>query len=189
MEVLRIMITGKRQRGKDTLADCIDKELPNRPIRRLGFAVALKTDLRTILSAYHGVPHTPIEYLDRKLYGPLWQAYGEWCRQYFGSDYWISRLDVQEIGYGPVVITDCRYFNEVKYGKAHGYTIVRVEGPYRGSADDKRDDNHPSERDILSLPVDLVYNNTGTIDDMRRWAREVLLCDFVKGTATAQAAG
>lgn len=172
---IKVMICGQRRRGKDTMADCLQLLAP--PMLRAGFANSLKRDAAQMLSSFHGSHHPfpPDMVHQRDRYGPLWQWYGQWCREEFGDKYWIDRFDEGYCNVERIVVVDCRYANEAEYGIAHGFTLVRVTGPYRGTKYDTRDDDHPSERDVPRLPVHLEYDNIGSIADMQQWVADVLL--------------
>ena len=179
---IRIMLAGRRRRGKDTMANYIQRLRPQ--VRRVAFADGVRAEAISLLEWWEWAkPDQPyvdwLEQLQQELqenkilYGPLLQFVGEYGRQKFGPEFWISELHDRYGHLGDLVITDCRYPNEVEYGHTHGFTVVRINGPCRG--DDGRSDTHPSEAQVDSLDVDLNFNNVGTLEDMERWVRERLL--------------
>lgn len=183
---IRVMLTGRRRRGKDVMADQLVSLVPG--LHRTAFADALKREVADALSyLLLGKPDSGRRMLAytlrrRDLYGPLWQAWGEMRRQAFGEDYWIRQVAADMaiterwIGHpAEWVITDCRHHNEAAWGKANGFVLVRITGPYRGNDDDQRDDTHPSERFVDELPADREYQNTGTLADMQGWLTTHLL--------------
>ena len=182
---IRIMLAGRRRRGKDTLADCIQRLRPQ--VQRAAFADGVRAEAASLLQAWL---EPPLRYIDgqdgpsydalsrairdnRVLYGPLLQFVGEYCRQMERETYWIDALHRKYGRKMNLVVTDCRYPNEVEYGHTHGFTVVRINGPCRG--DDGRSDTHPSEAQVDTLDVDLNFNNVGTLEDMEQWVRDRLL--------------
>lgn len=175
---LRVMVTGKLRRGKDTLAALLRELRPN--AERIAFADALKREVADMLNHQiedKYIPHNGYyagrEFSQRGELAALWQWYGAWIRS-VDEDYWVRRLAAQVKGNKSYVVTDYRYPNEAKYGLEHGFTLVRVTGPLRGNAEG-RDENHESERHIDTLPAHLEFRNDGSLEYMRCWVEEMLI--------------
>lgn len=199
---VRIAITGRRRRGKDTLADIISRVM-YQPTQRIALADPLKRELAEMSSTYLALKQLiaagrtmivgPREFADaddiystiereqrkfRELNGPGWQWWGEYMRWLYGEDYWLKLFDKSLALVPPehhVVVTDMRHPNEAEHLGSLGFFRVRVAGPYRGTEADQRDDNHPSERHIDTLPVDDVYPNDGSLTAMEQYVRLYLI--------------
>ena len=68
-----------------------------------------------------------------------------------------------------VIISDCRYSNELRYIKQSGGILIRVTRP--GSGLQGEFGKHKSETEmstISDLEFDFVINNTGTLEDLRK---------------------
>ena len=83
-------------------------------------------------------------------------------------DYWV-RIAMADLP-DRVVITDCRFLNEVEAVKAAGGIVVRVERPGVGPVND-----HISDTGIDALPVDYVIYNDGTVADLHDRVRKVAM--------------
>ena len=199
---LKIAITGRFRRGKDTLADLIEEFIAgDGPVARLAFARALKAELAEMTLHYTNPPDLVIPgkkvpkmfmvpggykmWEDRMnerrdINGVGWQWWGEWRRQICGEDYWIKHPlfraahDEATQARKHILVTDMRHHNEAEWCGNNGFYRVRVTGPCR-APDDVRDKDHPSETAIEHLPVDCVYDNVGSVLDMQEWVRLVLV--------------
>lgn len=182
---VRIAITGRRGRGKDTLAQILCELVPG--MERHAFADPLKDQTAVMLEfarIMYDIPTPRInrEYLDanRHQFGPLWQWYGtDFCRS-ADEDYWTKTFERLYSKVPSLVVPDMRFLNEAEWARLNGFVLVRVCGPNRRPDADKRDDNHPSEQHVESLPVDFEFVNDAGIGPMRVWVRGVLLpaCGF-----------
>lgn len=199
---VRIAITGRFRRGKDTLADIIAAELGEdlqrreAPVKRLAFATDLKKELAQMayVMLHKDKANTPrIDELggavfegflvdmnaQRAVNGVGWQWLGQWRREQ-DEDYWIKSHGFQEAfrharaANKHMLVTDMRHHNEAKWCADNGFFRVRVSGPCRAE-NETRDAQHESERYIDSLEVDYDYLNGGTITDMQMFVSTVLL--------------
>ncbi len=189
----KLAITGRFRRGKDTLAGIVNRELSLRgqSVDLLAFADPLKDEFADMVYEWQGDVSSGSEPLElhefrdwmreqRDVNGVGWQWYGEFCRRFLSEDYWITKLEAlytQLTSYTPapsMIITDMRHLNEAAWCKEHGFFRLRISGPCR-SANDVRDLDHPSERYIDALPVDLEYLNTGTISTMEKFVHDCLI--------------
>lgn len=205
---IRVLIAGRRGRGKDTLAAMLMKRIPG--MQQIAFADALKNQVAAftydVLTNHRGWCDTTMarvlaeerlldmcwEHSDfppasapsptshdwqrwtlkhKELFGPLWQAWGEFRRRYDGADFWINVVEERLPLYPRLVIADCRHHNEIEFGRRHGFYIVRVVGPCRVC--DGRDDNHESERYVDDLTADQIIDNSSTIYDLDGRAAEL----------------
>jgi hypothetical protein len=179
---VRLMVTGRRRRGKDTLVDYLWPrlvrlaELQGSPLHRLAFARAVKREAAELVGWYEGLTPEEIDRLEQRSirerghWGLLWQFWGEWRRQQ-QPDYWIQRVAEQLGPADGAVLTDARYPNELAWGRQHRFFIVRVHGPLHHAPDERLDpraDDHPSEQLIEQLDpalIDCELENTGSLTD------------------------
>ena len=132
-----ILLSGKAQAGKNTFASAI----AHLGFKRYAFADALKRE--ALQGGWDGEKNEKGRILLQNL-GSAWRHYE--------PDHWIRRLQ-ESIEHYRVVVTDCRYINEIsimeKWGKDHGFRVhvVRIERPghafLSGSAA-----SHPSECEL-----------------------------------------
>lgn len=188
----KVAITGEFRRGKDTLANLIIEQLEG-AVTRLAFADAIKRELAEMSFTYvrdsfdlgkHYETVSGPEYdsvldeweklmrEDRAVNGAGWQWLGEWRRQKFGQDYWITHHTFLG-NYARacneqrhVIITDMRHHNEAQWCREHGFYLIRIEGPCQVEGE-LRDATHPSEVHVSDLPVNLVIHNIGGLDALR----------------------
>ena len=91
---MKVAITGEFRRGKDTLADMIEEQIPSSELlARLAFANALKREVADMVEDYlgSGDPEplkTSSVYVTRELMSTGWQWWGEFRRR---STTWGSR--------------------------------------------------------------------------------------------------
>lgn len=170
--------TGRKRHGKDTAAAA----LVVNGHTRLSFAAPMKLMIRELLR-YQGVDEETIE---RMLEGDLKEAptkylggrsprYAlqtlgtEWGRDLMATDFWADILLNTSDMFEEVVVSDVRFPNEVAKLKEAGGKVIRVIRP--GVANN---DNHPSETQIDTLPVDHEITNDGTVVDLHKRVREIL---------------
>lgn len=193
MTPLRIGITGRFRRGKDTVANILTEQLGgSKNVARLAFADALKDELSVstwnflIALKRAGVPIPIIEmgyaefvkfmHEQRDMNGVGWQWLGEFMRQVVSEDYWIKHHDLEDkfdkavYDKKHIIITDMRHHNECNWLHDRGFFTIRVQGPNHAPGD-VRDVDHPSERFIDELPVHHVLWNTSSIS----WLRELVI--------------
>lgn len=139
-------LCGYARSGKDTAA----LGLVSRGWKRAAFADALKKDVFTALAKSYSeehpwavAPELPSERWlkdpERKEgLRPLLVEYGRAMRK-ISSGHWIARLDKALNPRGDYVITDVRYFNEVKWVRDNGGVVVLVDRPGVGPANDEEE--------------------------------------------------
>ena len=129
--------------------------------QRFAFADPLKLDLQFILE---GVGCDIRRQADKEKARPLLVAWGATARA-FNPKYWIERL-FRDIDFwvshrtveSRVVITDCRYSNEIKEVKSRGGMVVRIlRSEYGPKNEEERQSFEEIDRDWPDLPV--VLNN------------------------------
>lgn len=190
---IKLALTGRFRRGKDTLAEMVKNYQEQRGGRVLltAFADALKTELADMVYNAANIESTGLSRKDwrakmrdlREVNGVGWQWWGEFRRRVYGQDYWIRRME-RTYTSSPhdgrsVIITDLRHHNEAQWCREHGFDILRVTGPCR--AKETRDPNHPSERHIDELPTSFEFDNSGTLLDMEQFVKYTLMPNLAIG--------
>jgi hypothetical protein len=201
-----IGVTGFIGSGKDTIADYL---CTFHGFKRISFAASLKDAVASVFGwdreLLEGTTKTSREW--REKVDPWWaerlnmpdltprwilQQWGtEVCRRAFHSDIWVASVENKlRQAKDDIVITDCRFANEVKAIKDAGGITMRVErgdrpkwyeaavafnrGPDGNSAwsisKNKLDKHkvHASEYSSVGLDYDHYLDNNGTIDDLRK---------------------
>lgn len=168
---------GRRRSGKDTAAQV----LVQAGFERVLFAGPLKNMIRCLLRE-QGVPddvteamieghlkETPSPFLNGRSARHAMQTIGtEWGRELIDENLWVDATMRAARQHRRVVITDCRFPNEVAAIKAAGGTVVRVTRPWTST------DTHPSEALIDTLEVDHELVNDGTIGQLQDKVRDLL---------------
>lgn len=201
-----IGVTGFIGSGKDTIADYL---CTFHGFKRISFAASLKDAVASVFGwdreMLEGTTKTSREW--REKVDPWWaerlqmpdltprwilQQWGtEVCRKGFHSDIWVASVENKlRQAKDDIVITDCRFANEVKAIKDAGGITMRVE---RGNRPDwyeaavafnkgpdgnsiwslsknklTRNKVHASEYSSVGLDYDHYLDNNGTIDDLRK---------------------
>jgi hypothetical protein len=197
--------------GKDTVADYL---VNFHEFRRESFASTLKD----AVSAVFGWDRTMLEgrtkearewreqvdqwwakKLNMPTLTPRWvlQYWGtEVCRKSFHDDIWIVSLENKlRTSKDSVVISDCRFPNEIESIRRAGGKIVwvqRGELPnwYDLAVDANRGSNiainelkmlkiHASETAWVGTEFDQILNNNGSIDDLYKQAKDLIICNEV----------
>lgn len=197
-------ITGLIGSGKDTIADLL---VTHHRFKRMSFAASLKDAISYVFGwdreLLEGTTKSSREW--REKVDPWWserlnmpdltprwvmQQWGtEVCRQGFHDDIWIASVENKlRQSSDDVVITDCRFPNEVKAIKKAGGITIRVErgerpewydaavkynkGPNHNpdwSISKTKLDKlniHASEYSSIGLKYDYYIDNNGTIDHL-----------------------
>ena len=97
----------------------------------------------------------------------------EACRHGIADNIWIAALEKRIHGYEDVVISDCRFPNELQFIRSAGGIIVRVK---RG--------NDPSEEELAKMHIsetawnncnpDIVITNDGTVEELKKEIKKIL---------------
>ena len=102
------------------------------------------------------------------------QKFGtEACREGIADNIWIAALEKRIHGYEDVVITDCRFPNEIDFIRSAGGKIVRIK---RGDdpTPEELSKMHISETAWNHYDPDFVIHNEGTKDDLKENIKIVL---------------
>jgi hypothetical protein len=168
-----IGLCGYAQVGKDTVAGF----LKTQGWTRVAFADALRDVLYALnpivqggsyfervqdLVDRHGWDKAKVDYQEiRQLLQRLGTEAG---RDTLGENVWVRiGEDKIEAANGPVVVTDCRFPNEVQLIKRRKGTLIWIERPGTGAAN-----AHASEHSVTRDDCDIVLNNNGTFEDLYR---------------------
>lgn len=168
--MIKIMLVGKAGAGKTTIAKELEKHYG---YKIFSFATRLKQIAEEIKMA-------PLDKLgnpkDRELLQKLGTEIGRW----YTNDMWVKQLAKSiEDGFNVppellngktkvqwvnnIVIDDCRFLNEAKWGKENGFIIIRVVG--RGYNLDPKLANHASEKEQELVEADYIIDNSGSLSD------------------------
>ena len=173
--------------GKGTVADILVRE---HEYHKFSFADALKDAVSTIFTWPRGLLEgdSNASRAFRERVDPWWshklgyevtprlilQKMGtEACRHGIADNIWIAALEKRIHGYEDVVISDCRFPNELDFVRSAGGKIVWIR---RGSFPTEEDLSwlYISEKAWLNEPFDHVIHNEGTLDDLRKSVKETL---------------
>ena len=166
--------------GKGTVGDILERD---HGYKKFAFADALKDAVATIFVWPRGLLEgdTNASRAFRERVDPWWshklgyevtprlilQLMGtEACRHGIADNIWIAALEKRIHGYEDVVISDCRFPNEIDFIRSAGGKIIRVK---RG--DDPTPEEiskmHISETAWNSYSPDSVIYNESTMDDLK----------------------
>lgn len=206
-----IGVTGFIGSGKDTIADYL---CTFHGFKRVSFAASLKDAVSAIFGwdreMLEGSTKVSREWREQKDVWwserlgfdvtPRWilQVWGtEVCRNHFHKDIWVASVENKlRQSKDNIVITDCRFANEVNSLKNVGAITMRVN---RGQPPDWYDDAvnynkgehgnmywsiskakldrnrvHASEYSSVGLDYDYYIDNNGTIDDLHKQINSVI---------------
>lgn len=171
-----IALAYKKGVGKDTAGSLILDIYPGL-FKRLSIAARLKIGCAKMFNIPEWVfndeilKDTPI---NEGIYTPrqLLQQTAESLRNKFGEDAFIKSLGLTdaEAQYGGIVITDCRFKNEVSYIKSKGGKVVRVDRSDAGS------DAGYGEHDLDDyMEWDYVLDNNGSLEELEARIKTMMI--------------
>jgi hypothetical protein len=166
--------------GKGTVGDILVR---NHQYTKFAFADALKDATATIFTWPRGLLEgdSNASRTFREKVDPWWshklgyevtprlilQKMGtEACRNGIADNIWIAALEKRIQGYDDVVISDCRFPNEIDFIRSAGGVIIRVK---RGEdpSPEELSKLHISETAWNSYVPDLIISNDGTLDELK----------------------
>jgi dephospho-CoA kinase len=170
-----IAISGKYGTGKDTLTALICAHLERAfiPFVHAKFADGLKHAVAAILhmpteDMYSDEGKSqPVAWLNGMTVGRVQQLVGTVLREQIQSDIWVAPVIAQAKEGRVLIISDCRFPNEVQAVQDRGGIVIRLNRKSASLYANGRDPTHISET-ILDLcdRFDLVIDNDGTVEDM-----------------------
>ena len=175
-----IGISGLIGSGKDEVARVLIEEFG---YTRIGFADALKREVRTILPRtlavlanlnYDGEPLSLEARIDKAIQNKplgvreLLQEWGTELRRAEDPDYWVKRWLEQVYGVQKVVAPDCRFPNEIEAVRRLGGQHWQVVRPGQASQD------HASEQSLDGTTSDLVIINDLSLTALRAAVRTIM---------------
>lgn len=149
--MILVALSGYAGSGKDALGQIL---VENHGFTRVAFADAIKR--KALEYGWDGQKDTQGRALLQNL-GSAIRAYN--------PDFWLQIAMEQVMQYDCVVITDCRFANEVEAIKTNGGIVVRVERPGVGPAND-----HMSEHELGPANCNIKIDNNGTLEDLAKAA-------------------
>ena len=155
-----IALCGYGQVGKDTLAEQLGESW-----QWLAFADTLKREVDRMLARVYLKVDTLNNEEDKKEWRDMLVFWGKRRRQ-LDPDYWIKELmsNVEKANKN-IIITDCRYLNEVKRVIAEGGHVIRLRRPgYHPLNDEEANTIGLIDREYPDLPM-LV--NDGTKEQLK----------------------
>lgn len=180
MNTIIVGIAGLAGAGKDTFAEMLIEELKKANVSVGTYAFALP--VKHVASYVFGLDDKDVNTQAGKkavskhgyslTHREILQKVGtESFRDVFNDQIWIdfakrSMEDREEVF---TIITDLRFPNELQFVKDNGIS-VRIDAKERNNIVVP---DHPSERFVQNMPVDIVINNDGSLADLKKLAAEV----------------
>jgi hypothetical protein len=174
-----VALCGRRRSGKDTVAQYlvdargfrhhkISQPLKDALAVLFGFdADELETDKKEAVHPTWGVsPRTLMQYVGTEVFRKDIQTVVPGV----GESFWIRRLIEgvkKERGHEPIVISDLRFVNEYELMRREWGSrllVMRVDRFEGGAAVE----THVSEREFMDIPCDVVLDNKGGVDELRK---------------------
>ena len=175
-----IGVVGYISSGKGTVGDILERE---HGYKKFAFADALKDAVASIFVWPRGLLEgdTNASRAFRERIDPWWshkfgyevtprlilQKFGtEACRNGIADNIWIAALEKRIHGYEDVVITDCRFPNEIDFIRSAGGVIVRVRRGEDPSVEELSK-MHISETAWNAFPPDYTIHNDKDIEGLK----------------------
>ena len=181
--------------GKGTVGDILVR---NHGYTKFAFADALKDAVATIFTWPRGLlegdsnasrafrERTDVWWSHKLGYEVtprlILQKFGtEACRNGIADNIWIAALEKRIHGYEDVVISDCRFPNEINFIRSAGGVIVRVK---RGDdpSPEELSKMHISETAWNNYNPDFVIHNEGSVDDLKENVKIILTLETKQTT-------
>jgi len=165
-----IGLSGYARSGKDTVAEVL---IETHGYTRVAFADKIRELLYEMdpLIMHNGIDFRLQDVVDSKGWEAaktefseirrLLQDLGIGARKLFGDTFWIYQALSDVRPQDKVIVTDVRFENEASWIKDFGGQIWRIERDGVSAIN-----NHISESEMGSYPVDFVITNNGTLDEL-----------------------
>lgn len=175
-----IGMSGMARSGKDTVGTHL--------VEHFNFKqYALADPLKRACAEMFGLPLIDFYEGDREKINEFWgfspremaQLMGTECgRQVFRDDIWIKRAEMEyetmsAFVHAGMVVTDCRFENEVQWIKDTGGTIIHVQRP--GADGVVGVGNHLSEAGYPDELKDHIVVNDGTLEDLYEKINDIMM--------------
>ena len=138
--------------------EIIDRVFPERNVKRLAFADALKEECREFLESNLGISPFTTNEKEKELIRPFLVTYGTHLRRKLDPDCWIkvvsSTISLDE-GRKNFVITDARFPNELKWIKENEGFIIHVSRDGIKPANIEEEENDPLLKEMSDMVVSL----------------------------------
>lgn len=191
----RILLCGQAGAGKDTVADLLQARALGRPVVRMAFADALKSQVDQLLAHAQatfgwGQP-VNVRNLQQRTWSAnktlrgLWQAYGTDVVRGIDQTYWVRQLEEtfgrwEAVPGALIIVTDGRFPNEIAWAKRNDFLVVKVvrsDNLGIGKANGAHCSEHylPDEREEPDW-YDLICHNDGSRNELAEWV-DVILWD------------
>ena len=182
-KTLLIGVTGKKQNGKDTIANYLHSRYK---YNHLSFAGALKEGVKALFDFSEQQVNGDLKEVIDNRWGVsprvVMQKFGtEIIREgaqkivpNIGNNFWVKRLelDLQRMKGEKIVISDVRFPNEIQKIKELGGIVILVDRP---SMNANCHDCHASENSINKEDADYVVINDSTMAELYKKIDEILL--------------
>ena len=181
-----IGICGKARAGKDTFGGMLAEELYERTGNRhilMAYATELKKKVQedfdlSFEQLWGNQKEVPDERYSKPDDDGYWTAreimqnYGQFFRT-IDYNFWVKNLFrvIRENNYENVIITDVRHPNEADPVKDQDGIVIRI---VRDVETDVHNQQHISEVAMDSYDEDIRIVNSGTLDDLRETARDIV---------------
>lgn len=169
--MIKICLSGKLGSGKNLFLELAEKNFPELEIFEEKFAYPIYDIQEMIQDKLNIENHKD---------GKLLQFIGNHFREY-DKDIWVKQFIKRDkyCNDDNVIITDCRFPNELEACNSLGYTTVRIkrQQEFRGNNLGNRDFNHISETSLDKYPdvnFDFTINNNGSLEMFEEAVKQVV---------------
>ena len=193
-----VAVCGFQGAGKDTIADYLIK---HHNFKKLSFAGAVK-DIASIVFGWdremlEGSTQTSRK--EREIVDKWWaeklqipnlspryvlQYFGtDLFRNHFHQDIWLRIVERKLNSHPNIVITDCRFPNEIEMVKSHGAKLINVQRDMPEWFDDyvkgidcpEANKLHPSETSWIREKFDYVIKNNKNINELEEAIKKIII--------------
>jgi len=199
-----IAICGFQSSGKDTIAEYL---ISNYNYKKLSFASVLK-DIIAIIFDWSRDKLEGLTKEDRAWREEIdeWWANAlnmpnlspRYVLQYFGTelfrvhwhqDIWLKVIEKKLMNYENIVITDCRFPNEIEMLNKYGAKFIHIhrkmpewfEKYQQGEFVEEAEKLHQSEKEWIRCNPDYVINNNGSLDELYEQVNKLLYNNYING--------